>query len=492
MRVTNTMMMNSTLRNVGKSKRNLSDLENQMATEKKITRPSDDPIVAIRALSLRSSLAEINQYLESNIPDAQSWLEVSESALTNMDGILSDIYKYCNQGASDQFTEKDRSAIVQVLQQYKDALYSECNADYAGRYCFTGFKTDSSFTFLTDLDANRKYEIDETFTGSDLDKATIIRRPVDDNSVSNIDAADMPDGVTVHRLRVAYDWCSADNYSNVTIDGTEYTVTKAVTHEEMQEIAADPGYKDRTNEIYFVYDTGELVISDDLYSTFRNAKDIEFTYQKEQFAKGDIRPEMYFDCRDITDADNIIEYNQTEGGQNINYTINFNQSLRVNTLGKDTLSYKIGRDIDDMCNALQNVADIETKITKLKSMYDSETYSDADKASIETMLEACERELDYATEYMESIFSKELTRVTGYQQVVDLQLADLGARSKRLTLTKGRLEEQNTTFEDLKSKNEDAELEDTVIKYSAAATLYEAALTAASDCVKQSLLNYIR
>ena len=136
MRVTNTMMMNSTLRNVGKSKRNLSDLENQMATEKKITRPSDDPIVAIRALSLRSSLAEINQYLKSNIPDAQSWLEVSESALTNMDGILSDIYKYCNQGASDQFTEKDRSAIVQVLQQYKDALYSECNADYAGRYCW--------------------------------------------------------------------------------------------------------------------------------------------------------------------------------------------------------------------------------------------------------------------------------------------------------------------------------------------------------------------
>ena len=32
---------------------------------------------------------------------------------------------------------------------------------------------------------------------------------------------------------------------------------------------------------------------------------------------------------------------------------------------------------------------------------------------------------------------------------------------------------------------------DTIIKYSAASTLYEAALTAASDCVKQSLINYI-
>lgn len=329
MRITNTMMMNSTLRNVGKSKNNLADLENQMATEKKITRPSDDPIVAIRALSLRASLAEIEQYLTSNIPDAESWLQVSESSLDNMDSILSDIYKYCDQGASDQFTSDDRGAIIEVLQQYKDALYAEANADYAGRYCFTGYKTDTSFTFLTDEDANKSYEIVEEFTGSDMDKSTIIRRPVDDETITNIDAADMPDGVTVHRLRVAYDWCSDENYSDVTVDGTAYTITQAVTHEEMEAIAADPDYKTRTNEIYFVYDTGELVISDDLYGAFRNAEEISFTYQKESFAKGDVRPEMYFNCTDITDDANPIVYTQTEGGQTINYAINFNQSLKV-------------------------------------------------------------------------------------------------------------------------------------------------------------------
>lgn len=491
MRITNTMMMNSTLRNVNKSKGNLADLENQMATEKKITRPSDDPIVAIRALSLRASLNEINQYLKSNIPDAQAWLEVSESSLTNMDSILSDIYQYCNQGASDQFTEEDRNAIIEVLQQYKDALYAEANADYAGRYCFTGFKTDTAFTFLTDEEADKSYEITEVLTGNDLDKATIISAPVDGDSIYNIDAADMPDGVTIHRLRIAYQNCSDENFSSLMVDGTEYAITEAVTHEEMEAIAADPDYKNQTDTIYYVYDTGELVISDDLYTEFRNSEEITFTYQKEQFAKGDVRPEMYFNCTDISDPDNLVEYTQTDGGQNINYTINFNQSLRVNTLGSETLSYKIGRDIDDLCNALQNVADIEEKIDKLKDKYNSEVYTEAEKADMETMLEACERELDYARSYMESIFSKELTRVAGYQQTVDLQLADLGARSKRLTLTKSRLTEQDTTFSDLKSKNEDAELEDTIIKYSAASTLYEAALTAASDCVKQSLINYI-
>ena len=91
--------------------------ENELATEKKITRPSDDPIVAIRALSLRSSLSEINQYLKHNIPDAESWLDVTHSSLNNMDGILSDIFQYCNQGSSDQFTTNDRSAIIDVLKQ---------------------------------------------------------------------------------------------------------------------------------------------------------------------------------------------------------------------------------------------------------------------------------------------------------------------------------------------------------------------------------------
>ena len=101
MRITNTMMMNQTLRNVNKSKYNLNTAENQMSTEKKITRPSDDPIVAIRALSLRASISEIEQYLDHNIPDAEAWIDVTETSMKNMDSILTDIYQYCNQGASE-------------------------------------------------------------------------------------------------------------------------------------------------------------------------------------------------------------------------------------------------------------------------------------------------------------------------------------------------------------------------------------------------------
>ncbi len=488
MRITNTMMINSTMRNVNRSKLNLSDAENQMGTEKKITRPSDDPIIAIRALSLRSSLSEIQMYLDNNIPEAESWLQVTESALDNMDGILSDIYELCTQGSSDQFTIENRSAIIEVLREYKDGVYSEANTDYAGRYCFTGYRTDSSFTFLSSAEgASKKYSITQELSGDDLDSVYVMKNSVDVSTISNIAAADTPESQQVYRLRLAYSGCSDTGFSTLDIDGTGYTPT-AVTYSEYQELLETGNASD---DFYYVYDTGEIFMSDSMYAAVKDAENISFTYEKEGFSKGDVRPEMYFECQDITDPDNVIDYKQSDGGQIISYNVNYGQSLQVNTLGNQTLSYNIGRDIDDMCNALQVVSDIEDKISRLESMQESSAYSDADKENIATMLEAAEKELDYAIEDMERLFSQEMGRVKNYQQTVDLQLADLGARDARLSLTKSRLTQQETTFKDLKSKNEDMELEEVVVNYSSALSIYEAALNAAASCVRQSLLDYI-
>ena len=57
MRVTNQIMMNNSLANIDTNKNKLMEIEERYNTGKKIQRPSDDPIVAIRALKLRNSLA---------------------------------------------------------------------------------------------------------------------------------------------------------------------------------------------------------------------------------------------------------------------------------------------------------------------------------------------------------------------------------------------------------------------------------------------------
>ena len=490
MRITNSMITNGTLRNVNRSKTNLNNAENQLATEKKITRPSDDPIVAIRALSLRSSLSEINMYLKNNIPEAQSWLKVTESALDNMDGALSTIYDYCTQGASGEFTIDDKSAIIDVLKQYKDAIYSEANADYAGRYCFTGYRTDKSFTFMTTGEADKKYQITQTFKGTEISTMNVMKNSVNDTNIADIASSDTPETQTVNRLRLAYDGCADTGFGDINIDGRAYTPT-AVSYSEFQEILENGGFDNASGTFYYIYDTGELAMTDDMYETVKNASDISFTYTKDGFDKNDYRPEMYFDCVDITDANNPVNYTQPEDGQIISYNINFGQMLQVNTLGKDTISYNIGRDIDDMCNSLQRIENIEDKISKLKSMKESSAYSDDEKESIDTMITASEKELDYAKEDMKKLFSSQMTKVKEYQQKVDLQIADLGARDKRLSLTESRLTEQQTTFKDLKSQNEDADLEETVVNNTQAKALYQAALSAAAGCIQQSLLDYI-
>ena len=51
MRVTNSMISRNSMINMNNNKVNVDILNNQMTTQKKISRPSEDPIIAIRARS---------------------------------------------------------------------------------------------------------------------------------------------------------------------------------------------------------------------------------------------------------------------------------------------------------------------------------------------------------------------------------------------------------------------------------------------------------
>ena len=88
MRITNKIMQKNNLANINTNKVYQDSLSTQMSTQKKVNRPSDDPVVAIRALRLRSSVTEITQYYSKNIPDAESWLSVTEDDLKNLSQII--------------------------------------------------------------------------------------------------------------------------------------------------------------------------------------------------------------------------------------------------------------------------------------------------------------------------------------------------------------------------------------------------------------------
>ncbi len=138
MRITNNMMMHNTSNNINGNKINVDKLNHQMSSQKKIQRPSEDPVIAIRSLRFRSTLSEIEQYYERNIPDAESWMSVTETAIKNMENILRDIRTQCDYGDNDYLKDEDRDTILTQLAKLREQVYAEGNADYAGRTVFTG------------------------------------------------------------------------------------------------------------------------------------------------------------------------------------------------------------------------------------------------------------------------------------------------------------------------------------------------------------------
>ena len=138
MRVTNSMLTNNSILNMQKTKQNYAKYLEQYTTQKKISAPSDDPIIAVRSLKYRTNMSELAQYKDKNIPDAYSWMDVTESALKQVNSILTNMYDYCVQGASDSYELEDRQTIIDTLKQFKDFIYKQqLNSDYARRPFFS-------------------------------------------------------------------------------------------------------------------------------------------------------------------------------------------------------------------------------------------------------------------------------------------------------------------------------------------------------------------
>ena len=109
MRITNNMIMGNTKTNINSTKVLVDKYNTQMTTQKKISKASEDPVIAIRSLRLSTSLSHLDQYKDNNIPDASSWMDVTQTALSNMKSLLTDIRTQCVNGSTDTLTADVRN-----------------------------------------------------------------------------------------------------------------------------------------------------------------------------------------------------------------------------------------------------------------------------------------------------------------------------------------------------------------------------------------------
>ncbi|MBE3582037.1 MAG: flagellar hook-associated protein FlgL [Thermoanaerobacteraceae bacterium] len=143
MRVTNRMLINNVLTNINNNLQNMSKIQKQMSSGKKVSRPSDDPIVVARVLSFKTALAQQDQY-DKNMADARGWLDASESAVNMATATLQRARELAVYGANGTMPEASMQALAAEVDQLIDELVQTANTSYGGRFLFGGTITTSA------------------------------------------------------------------------------------------------------------------------------------------------------------------------------------------------------------------------------------------------------------------------------------------------------------------------------------------------------------
>ena len=142
MRVTPGMMMSSMLHNIEQNQVRTEQLQNQITSGSRITRPSDDPIGAARALNLRESLDQSDQYVR-NIDQATSWLNSTDSVLDAVTQAVNRARELAVQGASETLSPNDRASIAAEISQLQQHVLDLAGSKYGPYYMFAGTDSDA-------------------------------------------------------------------------------------------------------------------------------------------------------------------------------------------------------------------------------------------------------------------------------------------------------------------------------------------------------------
>lgn len=143
MRIADKMQFNQIQGNINKNRTEMADLQNQAATQKRITKPSDDPLASARVLGSRTEERGNNQYVK-NINQAKSFLEFSDQSLSELSEILMRAKELAIAQSTDAgASEQTRLIAGQEIEQIHSQAIQIGNRKLGERFIFGGYKTQT-------------------------------------------------------------------------------------------------------------------------------------------------------------------------------------------------------------------------------------------------------------------------------------------------------------------------------------------------------------
>ena len=176
MRITQSMLQNNMLKNLYSSQAQMNKYLTQINTGKKISRPSDDPVIVMKGMGYRTEVTEVEQY-RRNTSEIWNWMDHTDDALDKATKAMQRIEELAVQAANDTYDKDEREAIAKEVEQLQRQLVEIANTNVNGKYIFNGTDTNlqpvevdaEGNVIVTDTDGRNQYVNIEVSKGITFD-----------------------------------------------------------------------------------------------------------------------------------------------------------------------------------------------------------------------------------------------------------------------------------------------------------------------------------
>lgn len=140
MRITNRMMARTMLSAIERNRAVSARLQMDIATTKKVRRPSDDPTGVVQIDRFKVLISRNEQY-KKNITLMNEFLTNANTALEQVTDALEEAKNVAVQGASGTLDSEVRTSLAKQVDQLIDVLLDAGNTKYKNRHIFAGTLT---------------------------------------------------------------------------------------------------------------------------------------------------------------------------------------------------------------------------------------------------------------------------------------------------------------------------------------------------------------
>lgn len=446
MRVTNSMISSRMMLNMNNNLKRMEKTQNDITSNVRLHKPSDDPVLVARSLKLHTDLAENDQF-KRNIEDAYSVLDKTEISLKELTDVLQRVRDLTVQASNGVLTTEDSTNIKSEVKQLKEQIIKISNDTYVGRHIYSGYRTDEPYlnndgtnsdevnlekeirTKALNISTSNKISITAPNNGFELNITGLV--DVDGNKYTEELEFNLP--------QKDYDGSSGKTINDLAAD-LESVLNPATGKDANGKDIPDP-YKGDF-EVKIDSETNQIIIKN------KNVKD------NQKFALKSV--ENGLDLKKI----GLEKTNVCESTEKIEYQIGISATLSTNVRGDELFGPVIDSDNDKIPD--------KTLMDTINGLISSLETGDTTK------------------------ISANLDEIDAHKNNVSEIRGAVGARMNTVENVSDRIEDMKINFTKLLSETEDTDMAEAYMQMNIYESVYKASLSVGAKVIQPTLIDFLR